>query len=101
MTRTITLILALSTTPVMAHDWYPIECCSGQDCAPIPDTAVAVLPDGSYRVVLKPGDHPLVMYEISRVFRATDRGLRWSHDAGYHACVAGGSILCFFIPGGV
>ena len=27
--------LLLVATAAVAHDWYPIECCSGMDCAPV------------------------------------------------------------------
>jgi hypothetical protein len=26
----------LLTGFLLAHDWYPAECCSGQDCHPVP-----------------------------------------------------------------
>jgi hypothetical protein len=29
------LILLLFSAPVDAHEWYPWECCSGHDCAPV------------------------------------------------------------------
>jgi hypothetical protein len=29
------LVLMLVTSPAAAHDWYPPECCGGQDCAPV------------------------------------------------------------------
>jgi len=33
---TILLITLFLVTPVLAHSWYPIDCCSGQDCIQIP-----------------------------------------------------------------
>ncbi len=27
--------LLTASTPAAAHDWYPMECCSGLDCAPV------------------------------------------------------------------
>jgi hypothetical protein len=29
-------VIFLLTTPAVAHDWYPYQCCSDQDCHPIP-----------------------------------------------------------------
>ena len=46
-------------------DWpYNPWCCGGQDCAPIPPTAVTPTETG-YLVHLKPGDHPLVSAEYT------------------------------------
>ena len=30
------LALLLIVGPAQAHDWYPVECCSGQDCHAVP-----------------------------------------------------------------
>jgi len=29
------LLALMIPAPASAHDWYPIECCSGYDCAPV------------------------------------------------------------------
>ena len=34
--------LLAAATPATAHDWYPMECCSGMDCAPV--EKVEILP---------------------------------------------------------
>ncbi len=73
----------------LAHDWYPVECCSQQDCKPIDDP----------REVGESGD------------RYTYRGLSFSKaqtktspDGKYHVCVvqAHGSgashIRCMWKP---
>jgi hypothetical protein len=31
----ILLLALLVAAPARAHDWYPIECCHGMDCAPV------------------------------------------------------------------
>lgn len=30
------IVLIISTTAVLGHSWYPSDCCSGQDCFPVP-----------------------------------------------------------------
>ena len=40
--------LGLLSWEAHAHDWYPLECCSGQDCGPA--ETVERRPDGSYLV---------------------------------------------------
>jgi len=37
----------------VAHDWYPRECCSDQDCAPVERSES--LPDGSLRLTSRVG----------------------------------------------
>jgi hypothetical protein len=39
---------AVQAPHVLAHDWYPLECCAERDCAPA-DTVLR-RPDGSYLV---------------------------------------------------
>jgi hypothetical protein len=40
-----------SILPVQAHSWYPMECCSGQDCHEA--DMVTEMPDGSAKLVEK------------------------------------------------
>lgn len=45
----VALALAAGTaalTPATAHDWYPLECCSQKDCAPVPPASVKRTPQG-------------------------------------------------------
>ena len=71
--------------PAAAHSWYPYECCSDRDCAPLPRDQVQptdggwLLPDGT-----------LFPYADARV----------SPDGGFHWCRIGGTgrVLCFFAP---
>ena len=32
--------------PAFAHDWYPQECCSGQDCEPIDESKITETAEG-------------------------------------------------------
>lgn len=40
------LMLVLSCTKALSHSWYPWECCSEKDCAPIPAKDVKVIKGG-------------------------------------------------------
>ena len=82
-------LIALAA-PVLAHEWYPIECCSGQDCAPV--TKMETL--GSLWVVTTKHGTALVGPNIAR---------RPSKDARMHACMRPNDdgkmeLLCIFVP---
>lgn len=72
---------------MLAHSWYPPECCNGVDCAPLEDSRVEVTPDG-YRI----DGNILVLYKDARV----------SADEHYHTCWSDRSTKprCFFAPRG-
>lgn len=73
---------------VMAHDWYEEDCCSGEDCAPLPRDAVVKQVRGGYAVTL-PGREPVVFSKI-----------RPSRDRFYHACMGpySGTPYCLYVP---
>lgn len=84
-----TLLLAAT---LLAHDWYPTDCCSGRDCRPVPCDEIH---DNEYR-----GAH--------------FTSIRPSEDNQCHACFierhsyrAGEGArewiapLCLFIPKGI
>jgi hypothetical protein len=82
--------LALAVGPAFAHDWYPLACCSDQDCREIPREAVTVTADG-WRVpsgeVIGWGDDRLRRTPPER--------------EGVHWCTVGGRpdgrTLCLFV----
>lgn len=79
-----------------AHDapsgWaYPIECCSGMDCAPVDQ--MTIMPDRSWMVTTKHGQ-ARVPPEMSR---------RDSKDNKTHACIRRSwdgeyKVICVFVP---
>ena len=78
-----------------AHDWYPIECCSNQDCAPA--DSVVRREDGSYLVTSR---------GLSAVIPANYANWRKSPDGRVHVCIrklrSGGEYLvCAFRGPGV
>lgn len=97
------LIVALSGLALMfllgcqarAHDWYPLECCSGMDCAP----AEAAISSWNSLV---PGQIPdLVVttrHGTATVTQQTSR--RDSKDSRLHACIHNGRVVCIFYPPG-
>lgn len=100
-------ILALAAAPAMAHEapegWvYDAICCNGTahagDCAPIPDSAVTVAPDGVH-VTLNPGDHRRVRWTQSYAPVPYDK-LRQSPDEHYHACLypSQETLRCLYQP---
>jgi hypothetical protein len=76
--------------PVQAHSWYPVECCSGQDCHET--DLVTELPDGTAKVQ--------VGSDIVIVPRSLKR--RSSPDGHYHLCYRKWQdstvVHCFFQP---
>ena len=83
------LLLVSSAT---AHEWYPIECCSDNDCAPIPLLETPREGGGGFTLL----DGRFIPY----------RDLRNSPDAQWHLCeqkwpadnVAARKILCTYAP---
>ncbi len=78
-----------------AHDWYPLECCGSDDCAPA-DTVV-VRADGSYLVTSR---------GMSAVIPADYSKWRKSPDGRVHVCIrrlrSGGEyLICAFRGPGV
>jgi len=90
--RTILFLFSLTlATPAVAHDWYPIECCHGMDCAPVER---AELQEGSTLVVTSKHGTGVVPASLPR---------RESKDHNMHVCMrptGGGQmrIICVFLP---
>lgn len=99
-------VVGLVALPVFAHSWYDPDCCGGNDCAPIPDTAVTLTAEG-WKVRLEPGEHPMVTRGPIEVI-VPDEDVRPSRDANFHACVRDQSspsavmtdpVICLYVPG--
>lgn len=87
--------LWLLTTRAAAHEWYPSECCSGQDCIPVPFEAIRLTPDGF--LIVETGD--LIPYGDDRL-RFTP--VEHEDGRGYHWCrsLVDAQTFCLFVPGG-
>ena len=81
----------LVVTPAAAHEWYPIDCCSGLDCAPVEQ--VQLMPNAEMIVTSK---HGTTLVPAS--FPTRD-----SRDHRMHVCMrpdGSGSMrtICVFLP---
>jgi hypothetical protein len=77
--------------PAGAHDWYPIECCSGYDCAPVDQ---AELQEGDTLVVTSKHGTGIVPAAMTR---------RESKDHRMHVCMRKSwdgqmRVICVFLP---
>lgn len=72
-----------------AHSWYPIECCSGQDCQPVSVDDLVEQSDGSWKYL-----------PTGLVF--PKETIRPSQDRHFHVCIGRhsfnfGKPLCAFV----
>lgn len=79
------------STAVMAHEWYPPECCSGNDCRLARQDEIVEAP-GGWRVV-----------PTGEFF--TYKAARPSPDGKFHRCLQvpvdiKSKTLCIFVPVG-
>jgi hypothetical protein len=95
--------LSLVATAAVAHDWYPIECCSGMDCAPV--EKVEIMPVQSAGIMgstTLPGTM-MITTKHGSVIVPANFPRRESKDNRMHACIrASGSgnlrLICLFLP---
>jgi hypothetical protein len=95
--------LLLVATAAVAHDWYPIECCSGMDCAPV--EKVEIMPVQSAGIMgstTLPGTM-MITTKHGSVIVPANFPRRESKDNRMHACIrASGSgnlrLICLFLP---
>lgn len=97
------LLLGPGLDPSWAHEWFPVECCSGSDCHRL-EAGAARLGPGGYLVTVQPGTHPMVPAgSPARSYSIPFKDARPSQDAYFNICIApDGRLLCFFhVIGGV
>jgi hypothetical protein len=99
--------LLAAATPAAAHDWYPMECCHGMDCAPVEKveiiTAPAIANMLSTPAQAAPLSSMLVTTKHGSVIVPANFPRRESKDHRMHACMRpsqGGSmrLICIFLP---
>lgn len=66
------IVLILSLAPLKAHEWYPYDCCSDNDCHPIP--CESIKEHGSNLVYNK--------------FQFYSKMIRPSKDGQCHVCIS-------------
>lgn len=95
--------LLLAATAAVAHDWYPIECCSGMDCAPVEKVEIVSMQSaGIMGSATLPGTM-LITTKHGSVIVPANFPRRESKDNRMHACMrasASGNmrLICLFLP---
>lgn len=77
-----------------AHQWYEPNCCSGNDCEPVPPGALVEEVRGGWRVAyVSPKLGPVEIF-FPRALK------RDSRDGGFHACVRPDTRtpICIYVP---
>jgi hypothetical protein len=85
--------------PARAHSWYPHECCSGEDCAPVDNIAWLVPAGGGLPQLVVTSKHGTAV--VPRDFP-----VRQSKDSRMHVCLQHSptdpfsdiTVLCLFMP---
>lgn len=106
MKRGLLALLLVAATPAAAHDWYPSECCSGTDCAPVEKVEILSAPMMAF--MFGPGAAPpapgtmAVTTKHGTVVIPQNFPRRESKDGRMHACMRpegnGMKLLCIFMP---
>ena len=99
--------LLAAATPVAAHEWYPMECCSGLDCAPVEKVEILTPPAMASMLSTPAQASPLsgmmVTTRHGSVIVPANFPRRESKDHRMHACMRPGQdgnmrLLCIFMP---
>lgn len=95
------ILAALLADAARAHEWYPPECCSDRDCAPVAAADVVESP-GGWTFTVRAGTHPqLPKGGASRAFFVRYRDAKPSPDNRPHICLSATlTVLCAFIGQG-
>jgi hypothetical protein len=99
MKHTITGLIATALVAVFlwpseakAHSWYDPQCCSGQDCEAIPESAITLV-EGGYRVRYK----AKLGLEVDVIVPFSEA--RMSRDGSHHGCANQKKFLCLYVAG--
>lgn len=81
-------VLCLSSVgPTYAHSWYPLECCSGYDCAVL-----------TGRPQVEPGGEFRYTTQLGVGVTNPNTKIKESPDNQTHVCIREGKVLCIFFP---
>lgn len=103
---TLAAMLWVGATSALAHDWYPRECCSGQDCAPVISSrwVAGARYDATGHEVTNPTPMEEVTTEKGTVIVPPNMPHRPSQDNRRHACIGRDTtsyyLICIFDPPG-
>ena len=95
----LTLAGSLSCSSADAHSWYPKECCSDGDCAPVESISL-------FASAVNPSTQLLVKSRHGTAILEGNFPVRESQDGRMHVCMRHSetdpfgdiSIACFFAP---
>ena len=95
--------LLLTATTAAAHDWYPVECCSGMDCAPVEKVEIISLQSAGIMGSAPLPGSMLITTKHGSVIVPANFPRRESKDNQMHACIrpsTGGTprLICLFLP---
>jgi hypothetical protein len=95
--------LLFTATTAAAHDWYPIECCSGMDCAPVEKVEIISLQSAGIMGSAPLPGSMLITTKHGSVIVPANFPRRESKDNQMHACIrpsTGGTprLICLFLP---
>ena len=93
------ILLTLTTLKSEAHDWYPMECCAGMDCAPVDSWSMIKSPDPKALGQL------VVTSKHGTINIPPNFPIRESKDNKMHVCMRQAEagimrLICVFIPPG-
>jgi hypothetical protein len=106
-TKWLLAALLAAATPAAAHDWYPMECCHGMDCAPVEKVEMLEAPAIASLLANPAQATPLggmlVTTKHGSVVVPTNFPRRESKDHRMHACMRPGQsgnmrLICIFLP---
>jgi hypothetical protein len=87
---------ALWQAPAAAHSWYPLDCCSGEDCAPVENTMWVVPAGGGTPRLAVTSKHGTAIVPVGFPVRV-------SRDDHMHVCMqfdpfGAMEVICLFMP---
>lgn len=79
------IFVLANAPPARGHSWYPQDCCGGNDCAPVSQDRIRIVPGG---------------YVLDGKYLIPEANARQSQDGDYHACFwpSPDKLHCFFKP---
>jgi len=82
-----------------AHSWYPLDCCSGEDCAPVESMAWVVPASGGAAQLM-------VRSKVGTAIVPAGFPVRESQDDHMHVCMqfdpfGAMEVICLFMPQGL
>lgn len=101
------LAVVMRAVSAKAHDWYPMECCSGMDCAPADKVEIVPGPMLAGALLVPPASAaPSVMLVTTKHGTVAVPGefpRRASMDGRLHVCMRPGQggamrLICVFLP---